>query len=98
MRVNFYVTFRILVGSKTVDLPLPEGITVRELLRALVTTYPQLRGAAVDENGSLLAHVHLFVNGRAAQYLPAAMMTRLNSEDKIDIFPPIGGGVWRRSL
>ena len=98
MRVNFYATFRTLVGAKTVDLILQEEATLGDLLCALAEAHPQLRGAVVDENGALLDQAHVFINGRETRYLPDAVATRLSAEDKIDIFPPIGGGCQQRDL
>jgi molybdopterin synthase sulfur carrier subunit len=92
MQVNFYATFRPLVGGKTVTFDLPPDSTPAQLLAVVIRTYPPLRDQLFDEAGKLYPHVHVFINGRDVQYLPQALDTILNSEDKIDIFPPVGGG------
>jgi sulfur-carrier protein len=92
MQVNFYATFRPIVGSKTVDFDLPAGATPASLLQAVLGAYPALRPQLYDENGVLHSHVHIFINGRDVQYLPAAWETPLDPQDKVDIFPPVGGG------
>ncbi|MFO7681423.1 MAG: ubiquitin-like small modifier protein 1 [Chloroflexota bacterium] len=92
MRVNFYATLRPIVGQKTVELPIVEGFTVQDVLEAIVETYPALRAELMDENGQLLGHVHLFINGRDAPYLDNMMATQIKATDKIDVFPAVGGG------
>jgi MoaD family protein len=92
MKVNFYATFRPIVGGKTVFLPLPEGSTVAVFLQILFAQYPALMPQMLDEHGNLFAHVHVFVNGRDVQYLNNGFETVLSESDSLDIFPPVGGG------
>jgi molybdopterin synthase sulfur carrier subunit len=92
VRVNFYATLRPLVGRKTVEIPLPGGATVRELLDAVVQKFPALAPRLLDEAGALRSHVHLFINGRDAPYLSDRLDTRLAATDSIDVFPAVGGG------
>ena len=92
MQVNFYATFRPIVGGKTVEFDLPAGTTPARLLQAIIGAYPALQPQLLDENGMLFNHVHIFINGRDVQYLPQALETPLDPQDKVDIFPPVGGG------
>ena len=92
MLVNFYATFSPIVGGKTVDFDLPPGTTPAQLLQTIIRAYPGLQPQLFDEEGKLFSHVHLFVNGRDVQYLPMALETQLGPQDKVDIFPPVGGG------
>ena len=92
MKINFYATLRPIVGQKTVELPIEEGDTVQDVLDIIVENYPDLRPELLDENGQLLGHVHLFINGRDAPYLDNMMETKINTTDKIDVFPAVGGG------
>ena len=92
MEVSFYATLRQLIGTKTVDLPLPGGSTVQLLLDAVVERYPAMREELFDERGELYGHVHVFINGKDAPYLENGLATVLTSQDKIDIFPPVAGG------
>lgn len=92
MKVNFYATLRPIVGQKTVELPIKEGFTVQDVLETIVGTYPDLRPELMDEQGQLLGHVHMFVNGRDAPYLENVMETQIKATDKIDVFPAVGGG------
>lgn len=92
MKVNFYATLRPIVGQKTVELNLPAGTTAIQLVKMFVKDYPAMAKELLDKDGNFPAHMKFFINGRQAEYLPDMMDTVLKPEDKIDIFPPVGGG------
>ncbi len=92
MKVNFYATLRPIVGQKTVDLNLPHGTTAIQLVHMFVDDYPAMRKELLDAEGNFLPHMKFFINGREAVYLPDKFDTVIQPADKIDIFPPVGGG------
>jgi MoaD family protein len=92
MLVTLYATLRQVVGGKTVNLDLPPGASVQALLAALLARYPALRPHLYAPAGGLYPHVHIFVNGRDAQYLAHGLDTPLAPTDTVNIFPPVGGG------
>jgi len=92
MNVNFYATFRQVVGAKSIELDLPVATPLQQALDLVLRTYPGLAPLMADEAGQARSHVRIFVNGRDAQYLPDGMATPLAPGDKIDIFPPVAGG------
>lgn len=92
MKVHFYATLRPIAGQKTIEFDLDEGITVQQLLDAVVLRFPEMGDILVDENGQLYQHVHLFINGRDAPLLENAMDYHIKPGDKVDIFPAVGGG------
>lgn len=92
MKVNFYATLRPLAGQKSVEFELGEGVTVQQLLDAVVTRFPAMRDELLDPEGHLFRHVHLFINGRDAPFLDNQLNTVIQPSDKIDIFPAVGGG------
>lgn len=92
MQVNFYATLRPIVGSRTVQFDVGENITVQQLVDAVVTRFPRLRQELLNDNGDLYPHVHVFVNGRDAPYLPDGVETLIQPGDTIDIFPAVAGG------
>jgi len=92
MKVNFYATLRQIIGQKTVEFDLPEGITAAQVLEVIMERYPRMQPELVDENDRLHSHIHFFVNGRDAPFLENKLDTIIKPTDKIDIFPPVGGG------
>jgi len=92
MKVNFYATLRPIVGQKTVELSLPAGTTAIQLVLMFVKDYPAMRRELLDADEHFLPHMKFFINGREAIYLPDKMDTVIQPEDKVDIFPPVGGG------
>lgn len=92
MKINFYATLRPIVGQKTVEIDLPEGSTVHQMVHTVIAAYPALRDHLLDQNGNLLGYVHVLVNGRDAQYLEDSLQSKVTPADKIDIFPAVGGG------
>lgn len=92
LNVNFYALLREIAGRKTVALPLRPGVTVRELLDAVIERFPAMRESLFDEHGRLYGHVHVFINGQDAPYLEHALETKLSEDDAVDLFPAVGGG------
>lgn len=92
MQIHFYATLRPIVGGRTVELDVEPGLTVRELLAAMIERWPPLREQLVDEHGDLLRHVHIFVNGRDAHYGEGGMSRVIGKGDVIDVFPAVAGG------
>jgi molybdopterin synthase sulfur carrier subunit len=66
-----------------------EGTNVGELIRALESRYPPLRGRITDETGTLRPHVKLFVNGEVA-----GLSQSVSERDELHILPAISGGEW----
>jgi molybdopterin synthase sulfur carrier subunit len=92
MQVNFFATLRQIVGQKTVDISISEGSTVRQLLDEIVRSYPGLERELIDEQGELYGHVHVIINGRDFKFLDHGIETVITSEDRVSVFPAIGGG------
>jgi MoaD family protein len=90
--INFYATFRPIVGGKTVQVDLPDGSTINDVLDSLFERFPALKAEVLDEQGNLAPAFHFFVNGRDVHHLTEYRKTPLSSQDKLDVFPPVGGG------
>jgi molybdopterin synthase sulfur carrier subunit len=92
VKVSFYAGMRPIVGAKTVEIPLPEGATVRRLVEEVIERYPPLASMLLDESGEVSRSVHVFVNGRGATYLEEGLATPLSRDDRVDIIPAAAGG------
>ena len=92
MNVNFYATLRAIVGQKTIQVEMPPGATARQLIDLVVSDYPYLRPELIDENGDFRSHMKMFINGREVVYLEDDFSYVMKFTDKVDIFPPVGGG------
>jgi molybdopterin synthase sulfur carrier subunit len=92
MEVNFFAGLRQILGQKTVEISIPEAATARQLVDAVVQTYPALERELLDEHGNLYGHVHVVINGRDIRYLEGSMDRVISAEDRVSMFPAIGGG------
>lgn len=92
MQFNLYATFRLLAGVKTIQIDLPAGTTVQQAVHAVVDQRPVLRSHWLNEEGTIHAHVHIFVNGHDVQNMELGDHTPLQPADVLDFFPPVGGG------
>jgi len=92
MDVNFYATLRSIVGQKTIQVDMPNGSTAQQLIDLVVADYPDLGPELLDENGDFHSHMKMFINGREAVYLDEKFGYIMKPTDKVDIFPPVGGG------
>ena len=92
MQVHLYATFRLLAGEKTLDIQLPDGATVEQVVQAVVERCPVLRTHWFDDAGEIYAHVHIFVDGEDVQNLPLGIHTSLAQQAVLDFFPPVAGG------
>jgi molybdopterin synthase sulfur carrier subunit len=93
MQVNLYATFRLLAGSKTLQIDLPPGTTVRQAVDAVIEQRPVLRSHWLDDAGEIHAHVHIFINGHDVQNMEQGEDTPLQPGDVLDFFPPVAGGI-----
>ena len=79
VRVQFYAQLRELIGVQELNLELPQGATVRDLLEQIYAQKPALRS---HDNSILVGAGLEFVN---RDY-------KLNPGEEIAIMPPVQGG------
>lgn len=92
MKVNFYATLREIAGGKTVDFPLDDGVSAKQVLDAIINRFPAMEKELFHRDGRLHGHVHFFINGRDVQFLPDDLETKIMPDDEITVFPAVGGG------
>ena len=93
MKVNFFATLRQVTGQKTIEFDLPDGITAQGVLDEVVARYPAMIGMLAGEDGQLLGHCHMFINGRGVTYLLDQMDSQVRQGDIVNFFPAVGGGL-----
>ena len=91
MRVKVYATLRLKIGQAEIDVKAGPGDTVRDALRELLQQYPVLAPDVMTEDGELVEHVHVFLNGRNVRLLDG-LDSVIREGQRLDIFPPVGGG------
>ena len=79
IRVQFYAQLRDLVGIREQDVDLPEGATIRDLLRVVYSQLPLLR-----------AHDKSILVGSGVEFVDRNY--KLKSGEEISIMPPVQGG------
>jgi molybdopterin synthase sulfur carrier subunit len=91
MEVKVYATLRLKTGQAKIDVRTDPGDTVRDAIRQVLEQYPVLAPQILSNEDELSDHIHVFLNGRNVRLLDG-LDTIIGSGQKLDIFPPIGGG------
>lgn len=92
MRVQLHSTLRALIGEKSVEVPLDEDASVRDLVRAMARRWPALLDRLLDDDGRISRQVNILVDGRNVRWLARGGDTTLATAKRIDLFPPTAGG------
>lgn len=79
LRVRFFATLKERVGASQLEIEIPEPVSVKSLLTALVRERPALEPA--------LESIIVAVNQEFAD--PGQLLT---SDDEVVLFPPVSGG------
>lgn len=82
--------FRDPLGEK-VEIDLPAGSTVCDLLETLASSSPNLRDQIFDPTGQVREDVNVMVNGRHILSLEGTK-TLLSEGDEVALFPAVVGG------
>jgi molybdopterin synthase sulfur carrier subunit len=91
VRIKLYATLRLKVGQPEIEVPAGPGDTVRDAIRQLLEQYPVLAPNVLSEQGELVDHVQVMLNGRNVRLLDG-LDTMIKDGGKLDVFPPIAGG------
>ena len=91
MRVDFYATLRPIVGARSVEIPLQEGMTMARLVEEIAARWPLLSEHLFDADGALSRRVSILLDGRNIRWLDG-LETPIGAGQKVDIFPPVAGG------
>ena len=91
MRVKLYATLRALAGDSTLEVPIDDGGTVRELVDEVARRWPALEEHLIVD-GAISRRVNVLVDGRNIRWLPDGEKTVLEPGCNVDLFPPAAGG------
>lgn len=88
MQITAYPPYRRILGAETLEVDLPEGTRLRDLLNWLGERHPPFRAFALSPSdeflwGQLIVHVNDEIAG---------LDTPLRPGDRLDLLPPIAGG------
>lgn len=94
IKVRGYLTFRDIIGERSIAIMDGEILTVNDLLIRLSQELDQIfRGTIYDPRTKILGeHVAVIINGRSYHNLPDKLETQLQEGDEVAIFPPMAGG------
>ncbi len=76
------------IEAPTVVAP---GVTLAEVLGAVFSKHPQLRGYILDDQGNVRQHVAIFIDGAQARDR-AALSDGVQSNSEIHVFQALSGG------
>jgi molybdopterin synthase sulfur carrier subunit len=85
VKVRLFASMRDYAGVKDADV---QGKNVAEVLDSLVNAYPLLKPQIFKEDGDLLPHVRVLLNGIAI----SDINTELKKGDELAVFPSVAGG------
>ena len=89
--VRLYTSLREVAGERDIELTLPDGATVRDLISRLVELRPVLAQRLLAQDGNVPPSVNVFVNGRDIRDL-GGLDTPVMPDDEVTILPPAAGG------
>jgi molybdopterin synthase sulfur carrier subunit len=89
--VRLYASLREAVGERDIEVALPDGATIGDLIIRLVELRPALADRLLDDDGNIPPSVNVFVNGRDIRDL-SRLATPVMPDDEVTILPPAAGG------
>ena len=93
VKVHTILDIKKIIGKGEIEITVPEGSSVKEVVVRLVGTTEELRSRLLESDNPLKVHPHirLMINGRDIAFL-GGMDTVLEDSDEILILPPVSGG------
>jgi molybdopterin synthase sulfur carrier subunit len=95
MKITVRTTFELkpVLGARSVDVDLPDGSTLRDLLRRLNEVLDGKLSTHLFQAGTdlLLPYINIMVNGQSTLFL-AGMETLLKEDDEVLLLPLVSGG------
>lgn len=89
--VKFLATFYDMAKTLKMELELPNGYTVRDLLKIIDEKVNPSISKILLDGDKVRDGYNILVNGRAIEFR-RGLLTELNDGDEVVLLPPIGGG------
>lgn len=93
VKIHTILTLQEVIGRREVELDLPQGISLKELLSHMVGVWGERLSERLFKagTGELLPRIRIMVNGRDMQFVKG-FETVLQDGDVVHLFPPVSGG------
>ncbi|MFP3237562.1 MAG: ubiquitin-like small modifier protein 1 [Caldivirga sp.] len=90
--VKFLAIFYEMAKTLRMEIEVPDGTTVRELLKIIdERVNPNISKTLLNDDSGLREGYNILINGRSLDYVKG-LDTVLNNGDEVVLLPPIGGG------
>lgn len=95
MKITIRSTYQLkeALGGRMVEIDLPEGMAVRDLLSRMVEIWGDKLSPHLFEPGTnlLLPHIRLMVNGQTIEFLNGMETVLKDGDEVLVLFPAAGG-------
>jgi sulfur-carrier protein len=93
IKVGSILNLKEILGQRQLDLFIPRGSTMRELIASMVDTFGERLSSSIygPDSQEVLPHIRMMVNGRDIGFL-GGMETQLQEGDEVLILPMVAGG------
>ncbi|OLO27321.1 molybdopterin synthase sulfur carrier subunit [Alkalihalophilus pseudofirmus] len=91
MNIKVFANFREICGGKIVSMEVVDEETILNILKQLITKFPQMQEELFTETFELKPMIHVFINGKNVMYLNG-LDTKVSQQDTVALFPPVAGG------
>ena len=90
--VKFLAIFYEMAKTLRMEIEVPDGITVRELLKIIdERVNPNISKTLLNDDSGLREGYNILINGKSLDYVKG-LDTVLSDGDEVVLLPPIGGG------
>ncbi|HEX3053321.1 MAG TPA: ubiquitin-like small modifier protein 1 [Aggregatilineaceae bacterium] len=91
IKIRLSAGLRSVAGSKTVEVQIKPGATVRDLLHSLHAANAALANHILTPSGDLVAGMLLIVRGQHIDF-QQGLDTAVHEVDEVMLVPPLSGG------
>ncbi|MBU8906037.1 ubiquitin-like small modifier protein 1 [Desertibacillus haloalkaliphilus] len=91
MDIKVFANFRDICGGKIVSINIVDGDSILNVLKQLISRFPEMKEELFTEAYELKPLNHVFINGKNIIYLDG-LDTKVYQKDLVALFPPVAGG------